>query len=107
MELEQLNTDLGIYLCGGIEDYLEVLSVFKDSIDSKSEKIENSWKNEAYDTYTTLVHSLKSSARTIGATEISDLAKKLESAGKNGEIDIIEKETPMLLEMYRELKKHL
>lgn len=104
---EQLNTDLGIYLCGGIEDYLDVLSIFKDSIDTKSEKIENSLKNEAYDTYTTLVHSLKSSARTIGAVEVSDLAKNLENAGKNGEIDIITRKTPMLLEMYRELKKLL
>lgn len=107
LALEELNTDLGIYLCGGIEDYLEVISVFKDSIDSKSEKIENSWKNEAYDTYTTLVHSLKSSARTIGAIEVSNLAKNLENAGKNGEIDIIAKETPLLLEKYRNLKNHL
>jgi putative two-component system response regulator len=73
----------------------------------KSEKIENSWKNEAYDTYTTLVHSLKSSARTIGAIEVSDLAKNLENAGKNGEIDVIAKETPLLLEKYRDLKNHL
>ena len=105
--LEQLNTDLGIYLCGGIEDYLDVISIFKESIDSKSEKIENAWKNEAYDTYTTLVHSLKSSARTIGAIEVSDLAKNLESAGKNGDIDIVAKQTPLLLKKYRSLKNYL
>ena len=103
LELEQLNTDLGIYLCGGIEDYLEVLAVFKDSIETKSDKIEKSWKDEALDTYTTLVHSLKSSARTVGATELSELARLLETAGKNGDIDYIQKETPVLLEKYREL----
>ena len=80
-----------------------MLAVFKDSIETKSDKIEKSWKDEALDTYTTLVHSLKSSARTVGATELSELARLLETAGKNGDIDYIQKETPVLLEKYREL----
>ena len=56
------------------------------------------WKNDEINTYTTLVHSLKSSARTVGAMEVWELARKLENAGKTGDIALINTETPMLLE---------
>lgn len=98
-----LDTDLGTYLCGDIEDYLEALSVFCDSCESKSEKIENAFEKEDIEIYTTLVHSLKSSARTIGAADLSDMARKLETAGKNADIDSIRSETPGLLSTYRSL----
>jgi putative two-component system response regulator len=107
LELEQLNTDLGLFMCGEIEDYLEALSIFADSIPQKSEKIESAFNNEDLETYTTLVHSLKSSARTIGATDVSELARKLELAGKGADIDCIREETPTLLNLYRELEKPL
>ena len=107
LEIDQLNTDLGLYLCGDVEDYLDAVSVFSDSIFTKSEKIENAWKNEDIDTYTTLVHSLKSSARTIGAMNIWEMSRKLESAGKSGDIELIRQETPLLLTEYRSMKNLL
>lgn len=107
LELKQLNSDLGIYMCGDIEDYLEALSIFADSIPQKSEKIEKAWKNEEIAEYTTLVHSLKSSARTVGAVELSDLAKKLEAAGKHDDIAYIRDGTELLLNKYRELEAPL
>ncbi len=107
LELPELNTDLGLYLCGGIEDYMEALEIFADSIAVKSEKIEKAFNDGNIETYTTLVHSLKSSARTVGATEVSELAKKLEAAGKSGDVDLIKQETHVLLEKYRELEAPL
>ncbi len=107
LELKQLNSDLGIYMCGDVEDYLEALSIFADSIAQKSEKIEKAWKNEEIAEYTTLVHSLKSSARTVGAVELSDLAKKLEAVGKHDDIAYIRDGTELLLNKYRELEAPL
>ena len=103
LELVQLNTDLGLYLCGDIEDYLDALAIFADSVAQKAEKIEKALESEDIETYTTIVHSLKSSARTVGATELSELARKLELAGKNKDIECIRQETEKLLSMYREL----
>ncbi len=103
LEIEQINTGLGLYLCGGVEDYLDAISVFVDSIKTKSEKIENAWKNDDIATYTTLVHSLKSSARTVGAMNVWELAKRLESAGKAGDIECIKQDTPLLLSEYRSM----
>lgn len=43
----------------------------------------------------------------LGALELSDMAKALETAGKNGDADTIKKDTPKLLEEYRALEKAL
>ena len=98
-----IDTNLGLFLCGDIEDYLEALSIFNDSIETKSNKIEEALAARDIETYTTLVHSLKSSSRTIGAVDISNLAKALEKAGKDKDIETIISETPKLLAMYRDL----
>lgn len=107
LNLNRLDCELGVYLCGDVEDYLSALSVFADSISSKSKKIESALMSEDIEIYTTLVHSLKSSARTIGATDISDLAKKLEAAGKDKNLDFIKENTKDLISLYRSLEEPL
>ncbi len=107
LELEHIDTDLGLFMCGDIEDYLEALEIFSDSISQKSEKIEAAMNSENLEIYTALVHSLKSSARTVGATDVSELARALELAGKNADLDTIRRETPILLSMYRALEEPL
>ncbi len=106
-KMQQFDTELGTYLCGGIEDYLEALEIFADSIAMKAEKIEKAYDSKDVDIYTTLVHSLKSSARTVGAVELSGLAKKLEMAGKSGDMDCINKNTSLLLTKYKEIEQPL
>jgi putative two-component system response regulator len=107
LELEHIDTDLGLFMCGEIEDYLDALAIFADSISLKSEKIENALNSEDIENYTALVHSLKSSARTIGASGVSELARALELAGKNEDLDTIRSETPKLLNIYRALEEPL
>lgn len=57
--------------------------------------------------YTIKVHALKSSARIIGAEDLSELARALEDAGKNGDNAFIEDHTDELLKMYRSLNDRL
>ena len=59
---------------------------------------EKNWKN-----YIIEVHALKSSSLTIGSKPLSELAKKLELAGKAGDISVIEKNNAKLLEMYEKV----
>ena len=47
------------------------------------------------------MHALKSSARIVGAAELSERAERLEDAGNRRYIEEIEKDTPMLLALYR------
>ena len=70
-------------------------------------EIRENYQTENIGDYTIEVHALKSSARMIGATEISALAKKLEDAGKSNDMEFIRENTDILLNMYRELDEKL
>ena len=65
--------------------------------------IEEFFNAGAIPDYTIKVHALKSSARIIGAKELSELAKSMEKAGDDGDLEIINRDTLRLLEMYEEV----
>ena len=102
-----LDPEKGVQFCGGNVEYLEALSLFERSIKFHATEIERFWKAKDYDTYTIKVHSLKSMAKSIGATELSRLAAELESAGKDGDADSIDAGTDTLLTLYRSLSEPL
>ena len=54
-----------------------------------------------YENYTVWVHALKGNARLIGAAKLSSDAAYLEQCGNERNADLIQKETPKLLEFYR------
>ena len=112
---ELFGVDIGEALknCGDKDTFMEALRSFYDAIDEKSAEIAryaaaNDWQN-----YTVLVHALKSSARLIGATALSEEAKALEACGdaaKKGESEAlatIAERTPALLSDYRAYKTKL
>ena len=74
-----------------------------DTIEEKADLIERAAAEGDLETYTIEVHSLKSTSRSIGAMELSELAKDLEESGKNGTWGTIIARTPALLSMYRGL----
>lgn len=64
------------------EELLEKsLKVFYETIPETTDEIRRFLEQEDYDNYTIRVHALKSGARLVGATEISELAAKLEACG--------------------------
>ena len=93
--------------CGGAETLREAFKDFYANIEPKSAQIadfaaQGDWKN-----YTVLVHALKSSAKLIGAADLSDQAKYLESCGDKGDAAEIAAKTPALLELYRSYTQKL
>ena len=58
------------------------------------------YETEDWQNFTTKVHALKSTARLIGAKELSERAKALEDAGNKGAIAIIRKNSDDLLQLY-------
>ncbi len=105
-DLPGVDVDAGIKNCGSVEGYMSVLSVFCQTIPTKSDEIENLYDTKDWENYTIKVHALKSSARIIGAAELSGLAESLEDAGKNRDINFIQEKTTGLLDMYRGLCIH-
>ncbi|MCR5428507.1 MAG: response regulator, partial [Lachnospiraceae bacterium] len=107
LAIDGLDCKTGVKNCGSPEDYVSVLSVFKKTAGTKADEIEQSLAGGDIAAYTIKVHALKSSARIIGAAELSKLAEQLEAAGKNNDRAFIEANTGRLLNMYRELDKAL
>ncbi|MBR1761550.1 MAG: response regulator [Schwartzia sp.] len=96
-----LDIKTGLQYCGSAEDYLAVLRVFQETAAKNADEIQQYFEAKDWKNYTTKVHALKSSARIIGATELSERAKRLEDAGNRLYIEEIEKDTPVLLALYR------
>ncbi|MBQ6782344.1 MAG: response regulator [Treponema sp.] len=87
--------------CGGYEFFYDVIRDFHHEIQHKANLIERYAREEDFKNYTIQVHSLKSSARIIGAMQLHEAAKYLESCGNAENKDEIVKKTPDLLRQYR------
>ncbi len=98
--VEGLNISDGLDHCGGVDAYLDALTVFAQSVVGGAKEIANFYKTADWKNYTTKVHALKSSARVIGANELSERARRLEDAGNSGYINEICDSTDGLLELY-------
>lgn len=99
--IQHLDTAMGLQNCGSAKDYLEALRIFRESVAENAAAIEGFLGAKDWQNYTTKVHALKSSARIIGASELSERAARLEDAGNRRYIEEIEKDTPTLLALYR------
>lgn len=106
-ELRDINLKEAVSNCGGAEVLEKVVKDFLISIDSKADAIENSLSEQDLRNYTVYVHALKSSARLIGAMELSKMAAELEEMGNKEDLKGIVDKTPSLLEKYRGYKESL
>ncbi len=85
--------------CMDSEEFLnEMLEDF--SADEKSTELQKFFESDDWHNYRITVHALKSTALIIGATELSEQAKVLEFAAKDGDIDLIKQNHAALLENY-------
>lgn len=106
-DLPEIDEKAGLRNCGSEEGYQSVLAVFHQTAVAKADEIEEYYRNGDIKKYTVKVHALKSSARIIGAEELSALAKELEAAGKREDTAYLKEHTDRLLQMYRALDKRL
>ena len=99
--IEGIDAKKGIEHCGSVEAYMDALTIFAESIETAADLIENYYKSEDWKNYTTKVHALKSSAKVVGADELSEKARRLEDAGNSGYVNEIKEDTEPLLQLYR------
>ena len=105
--IEGIDKNLAIENSGSEESFLSVLPIFYNSIEEKAKELEDYYKNEDFESYTTKVHALKSSARLVGAQKLSKDAEDLEMAGKAGDISFIRRNHDSLMEELRGFKEPL
>ena len=102
--LSDIDVHLGITNCGGnIKDYITILQITHEYGEKQINELSALWQDKNYDHYTIKIHSLKSTTLNIGATTLSNLAKKLEENGRNKNYDYIDAYYAEFEERYSQL----
>lgn len=97
-----INSAAGLDYCRNDKAfYLQLLTKFTQDAPQKAEEIERLYGEKDYGNYRIQVHSLKSTARMIGADALSQTAKEMEDAAKESDAVYIETHHRELQEEYR------
>ncbi len=101
---EMFDEKTGIVFTGGdYNAYNEILRMYVNNAKEKNALIERLFRERDWKNYIIEVHALKSTSLSAGSKKLSELAKELELAGKNGNISIIEEKNETLLKMYSQV----
>lgn len=102
LEALGIDTTAGLTYCAEDEDfYIEMLDEYVSS--DKHDALNTCLASDDITNYIIEVHALKSTSLTIGATTLSEEAKKLEFAGKEGNIAYIKDNHDRVMNMYKDI----
>lgn len=88
--LSYMDVKEGIAHCGGSKDvYLEVLELTCNECDKQISSLDDYCDNGDWSNFTILIHAMKGTCLNIGAKACGALAKDLEMAGKNLDVQFI------------------
>ena len=105
-KLEGLDVKTGLIYCMNEEDfYIEMLQEYMKA--DKASGMRQFFAAGDWDNYRITVHALKSTSLTIGAVHLSEEAKALEMAAKEGDVEFIRSHHDDTLEEYSRLKDRL
>ncbi len=90
-------------ISGDENTYRDILTVAYNDGKKKLEKMREYISAKDYAAYTIEAHALKSVCASIGAFDLSKLAFRHESAGKNGDFKLIESDCDKLFQEYEKL----
>ena len=82
--------------------FWQILREYAKSIPRKAKVLQQHLDAKSWKNYTIEAHALKSFSRQIGATELADLAAKMEQAGNNNDVEFIRANHGRMLEKYQE-----
>ena len=97
---ESFNEEMGVMYCGGLEGYIDILQMISRDGQQECDKIGRFYEDKDWKNYTTLVHALKSTMRSVGVEKLSDMAKELELAGKREDEAYIQEHHDAMLHEY-------
>lgn len=105
-KLTFLDTKAGLEFAAGDENfYRQILDTYIQ--DDKCEAMQSLYEKKDWPNYRIIAHSIKGTALTIGAPEVSTAAKDLETAVKENRIDYVDAHHLEVLNQYKELLEKL
>lgn len=103
-----LNTEDGISFCGNdVPFYLEMLSDFVTAQPEKEKTLNECFANSDWKNYQIHMHALKSNLRSIGAEDLSELARTLEKAAEDEDVTLLKEKHGELINRYNKLASNL
>ncbi len=106
-EIKQISAADGIKNSGGTTNFILALKLFFDTIEENAKLIQNAYDSQNFRLLTIKIHALRTSARIIGASALSELAEKMENAGNQQKIHFISENIETLLTEYRSYQERL
>lgn len=108
LEKEGINITSGLKYCkNDTEFYMELLTMFGQDAVRKQQQINGFFRGEDYDNYRIMVHALKSTAKTIGADMLSEMAKHMEEAAQNKDNAYIREHHTQLMDKYSSVAQQI
>ena len=108
-DMMRLLTEAGIsaedglsYCADDMDFYREMLTEFAESYETRRSVIEKALSDDDMKNYCVYVHALKSSSRTVGVRDVSDLARSLELASGEGDEEYVRAHNDELVSLLRE-----
>ena len=103
--LEEIGLDVkkAVLYCNGKEAYYKILQGYCEEGEKNEELLEKLYQDQDWKNYTIAVHGTKSAMRSIGAVEVSEIARGLENAGKNLDTEYIMEYHNKLMVAYKYL----
>ena len=96
------DVDSALRYTGDEGKYVIALTRFHNAYDKNRGKMEGYLASGDYESYSMLVHSLKSNARMIGKLDLGDICEKLQYASADKDIEVVDANNDTMLEMYKE-----
>lgn len=87
----------------GMEGYIELLALYFEEGRNKIKLIKELANQKDYVNYTIEVHGLKSASYNVAATQLGDLAKEHEVAGREGRNEFIDENVDSLVTLYNKV----
>ena len=107
-KFKKIDVQIGLTSCmGDIDSYKDILRSFASICEKTITNINNSISKNKYTDFTTHVHAVKSSAKSIGAMELSDMALKMENAGKQNDTEYINLYLVDFISLYKAVYKEI
>ena len=100
-----IDSAAGMRFCNNDWDfYTTILKDYVLSFNERSVDLQRFYESKDFKNYGIVVHALKSTSKTIGATDLSKKAELLEKASYEADSDYISKEHDTMEHVYKEVK---
>ncbi|WP_408071194.1 response regulator [Butyrivibrio sp. JL13D10] len=104
-KLGYLDVNKALELCKTKEIYLEALSIFIRDCNYRKEKLQKLYEEKNNQGFVTEIQAIRSSSALIGAIQFSDMAKDLESYGKNNDLESLDEKVSAFIDWYDKIYK--